>query len=135
MKFKTIEAEERFKDLHPQAQKIATEMDEWSVKNFEQELTLTSTCSTKAEDKLLGRVSDTHRTRRAWDVRVNDLSEDHIAKLCAHFRKLYRRLGAITTSGAELIVYRPHGTGPHLHCQLNRTYILQEKDYAKTEGI
>jgi hypothetical protein len=132
MKFKTSEVENRFKDLHPQAQKIATEMDEWSVKNFQKELTLTTTCSTKVEDKLLNRVSDTHRTRRAWDIRVSDLSEDHIAQMCAYFRKQYKRLGAITSSGAELIVYKPHGTGPHLHCQLNRNYILPEKDYATT---
>lgn len=132
MKFKTPEAKERFKDLHPQAQKIATEMDEWSVKNFEQELTLTTTCSTKAEDKLLNRVSDTHRTRRAWDIRTKDLSEDHIAKLCSHFRKLYNKYGAVANNAAQLIVYKPHGSGPHLHCQLNRNYILPEKDYATT---
>lgn len=131
MKFKDEQIEERFKDLHPMAQKIAVDMDAWSVENFEKELTLTATCSTKAEDKLLGRASDTHRTRRAWDVRVIDLSEDHIAKLCAHFRKKYHKHGAITGSGRELIVYKPHGTGPHLHCQLNRTYLLPEKDYAK----
>jgi hypothetical protein len=132
MKFKTTEVGERFKDLHPMAQKIATEMDAWSVKNFDKELTLTTTCSTKAEDKLLNRVSDTHRTRRAWDIRVNDLSEDHIAKMCAHFRKLYGKLGAVANGQAQLIVYRPHGTAAHLHCQLNRTYILLEKDYGKT---
>lgn len=132
MKFKTPEVEERFKDLHPMAQKIATEMDEWSVKNFQKELTITATCSSKAEDKLLGRVSDTHRTRRAWDIRVNDLSEDHISQLCAHFRKLYTKYGAVASGGAQLIVYKPHGSGPHLHCQLNRTYILPEKDYATT---
>jgi hypothetical protein len=132
MKFKTPDVEARFKDLHPQAQKIATEMDEWSVKNFQKELTLTATCSSKAEDKLLKRVSDTHRTRRAWDIRVNDLSEDHISQLCAHFRKLYTKYGAVASGGAQLIVYKPHGSGPHLHCQLNRTYILPEKDYATT---
>jgi hypothetical protein len=132
MKFKTPEVEERFKDMHPQAQKIATEMDAWSVKNFDKELTLTTTCSTKAEDKLLNRVSDTHRTRRAWDIRTSDLSEDHIAKMCAHFRKLYGKLGAVANGQSQLIVYRPHGSGPHLHCQLNRTYTLLEKDYATT---
>jgi hypothetical protein len=132
MKFKTPEVEERFKDLHPMAQKIATEMDEWSVKNFNVELTLTTTCSTKAEDKLLNRVSDTHRTRRAWDIRTKDLSEDHISQLCAYFRKLYNKYGAVANGQRQLIVYRPHGSGPHLHCQLDRTYYLPEKDYATT---
>lgn len=132
MKFKTPEVEARFKDLHPMAQKIATEMDAWSVQNFKTELTITATCSTTKEDKELGRVSNTHRTRRAWDIRTKDLSEDHIAKLCSYFRKKYNKHGAITEGGAQLIVYKPHGSGPHLHCQLNRTYMLPEKEYGKT---
>lgn len=133
MKYKTPEVGERFKDLHPLAQKIATEMDDWSVKNFGVELTLTTTCSTKAEDKLLNRESDTHRTRRAWDVRVRDLSDEHIAKMCAYFRLLYGKYGARKSgSYSELIVYKPHGSGPHLHCQLNRSYALPEKNYGKT---
>jgi len=132
MKFKTPEVEARFKDLHPMAQKIATEMDEWSVKNYQTELTITATCSTTKEDKELGRVSNTHRTRRAWDIRTRDLSEEHIAKLCSYFRKKYNKHGAITDGGAQLIVYKPHGSGPHLHCQLNRTYMLPEKTYGTT---
>ncbi len=132
MKFSSQEAKDRFPDLHPQMQKVLTDMDDWVKEKYGIELTLTATCSTKAEDTKLGRVSDTHRTRRASDVRTYDLPESLIAELCAVFRKKYGKLGALTKGRPELIVYRPHGTGPHLHVQLNRNYALPEKEYGKT---
>jgi len=130
MKFKDDVIAARFKDMHELAQKIATEMDEWSQKTYGIELTITATCSDHREDKELGRQSDTHRTRRAWDVRVRDLPESLIAELCATFRKKYNRYGAIVGGAPQLIVYKPHGSGPHLHCQLSRKYSLQEIKYA-----
>jgi hypothetical protein len=124
MKFKDDVIAVRFKDMHELAQKIATEMDEWAQKNYKIELTITATVSTIAEDKELKRQSDTHRSRRAWDIRVNDLPESLIAELCAVFRKKYGRHGAMVGGQPQLIVYKPHGKGPHLHCQLNRKYSL-----------
>ena len=131
MKFKDDVIAARFDDMCDLAQKIAKEMDEWSQKNYGIELTLTATVSDLHEDKELGRQSDTHRTRRAWDVRVKDLPESLIAELCATFRKKYGKYGAFASSEPQLIVYKPHGTGPHLHCQLNRKYALKEIDYGK----
>lgn len=133
MKFKDDVIAARFADMHELAQKIATEMDEWSVKTYGIELTITATCSDHREDKELGRQSDTHRTRRAWDVRVRDLPESLIAELCAYFRKKYNKYGAVASNAPQLIVYKPHGTGPHLHCQLNRKYALSEINYGKKD--
>lgn len=129
MKFKDDVVESRFSDMHQYAQDIAKEMDEWSVKNHGKELTLTATVSTIAEDKELKRVSDTHRSRRAFDVRVKDLSETHIAELCAEFRKRYNKYGAVVNNHRSLIVYKPHGSGPHLHVQLDRKFSLPPIDY------
>lgn len=123
MKFKTSEVEERFSLMHPQVQKLAQEMDEWTKEKYDIELTLTATTSNADEDKLLGRVSDTHRTGRAFDIRTSDLPDTLIAEFCAYFRKKYNnKLGALTGESRQLIVYKPHGTGPHLHVQLNRTF-------------
>ena len=133
MKFKDDVVAARFADMNKLAQTIATEMDQWSQKNYGIELTITATCSDNREDKELGRQSDTHRTRRAWDVRVRDLPESLIAELCSYFRKKYNRYGAITSNAPQLIVYKPHGTGPHLHCQLNRKYALEQIDYSPKE--
>jgi hypothetical protein len=132
MKYKDDVIAARFKDMNLFAQRIATEMDEWSKKNHGIELTLTATCSDNTEDKILGRISDTHRTRRAWDIRVRDLPESLVAELCAYFRKKYNKYGAVAENAPQLIVYKPHGTGPHLHCQLNRNYALSEIKYGKT---
>lgn len=124
MKFKDDIVKDRFHDMHPKAQELAAEMDAWSVKHHGQELTLTATVSTIEEDKELQRVSDTHRTRRAFDIRVKDLSEQHIAELCAEFRKTWSKYGALVKGVRTLIVYRPHGTGVHLHVQLDRKFQL-----------
>lgn len=129
MKFKDDIVAARFADMHPMAQKIATEMDQYAQNNYGIELTLTETASTKIEDKAVGRVSDTHRTRRAFDVRVRDLPEALIGELCSVFRKKYIIFGAFSHGQKNLIVYRPHGTGRHLHVQLSRLYQLQEIDY------
>jgi hypothetical protein len=129
MKFKDDVIAARFDDMCDLAKKVAREMDEWSQKNYGIELTITATVSTLAEDKILGRVSDTHRTRRAFDIRTNDLPEAMIAELCAEFRKKYGKYGAVASAIPSLIVYKPHGTGPHLHVQLSRKYTLKEINY------
>lgn len=124
MKFKDSKVQDRFVHMHPFAQQIATDMDDWAQKTYKIELTITETTTTIAEDKALDRQSDTHRSRRAWDIRVIDLPESLIAELCAVFRKKYGRHGAMVNGQPSLIVYKPHGDGPHLHCQLNRKYSL-----------
>lgn len=131
MKFKTPEVEERFKDMVTMAQRIAEDMALWSMENYNIEITITATTSTTAEDKELQRMSDTHRTRRAFDVRTGDLPDEMVAELCAVFRKKYGRFGAVNTATPSLIVYKPHGTGPHLHVQLSRNYALPEIKYGK----
>ncbi len=132
MKFKTPEVEKRFADLHPQARKIAIEMDDYARLKYNLELTITATTSTLEEDKELGRVSATHRERRAWDIRTSDLSENIIHDLITRFTSKYKKLGAVLADGTTaLIVYKNHGTGPHLHCQLNRSYARKGINYGK----
>tara|TARA_R110000868_G_scaffold292023_1_gene552549 strand:+ start:963 stop:1358 length:396 start_codon:yes stop_codon:yes gene_type:complete len=131
MKFKTKDVETRFTDMADLAQRIAKEMDLYSQEKYGIQLTLTTTVSTKAEDTELSRTSDTHRTRRAFDIRTGDLPDELVAELCSVFRKKYGRFGAVTSALPSLIVYRPHGTGPHLHVQLSRKYALTEINYDK----
>jgi len=130
MKFKDDVIAARFTDMNKLAQQIAVEMDKWSQENHGIELTITATVSSLEEDKELNRISDTHRTRRAWDIRTMDLPEAFIAELIAHTNKKYGKYGAVASALPKLIVYKPHGTAPHLHCQLNRKYALQEIKYA-----
>lgn len=113
--------------MHKRAQELAIEMDEWCKENFNHEITLTACKTTFEEDKELNRQSDTHRTGRAFDIRVIDMPEDLIAKFCSYFRKKYPSLGAYSKNAYQLIVYRPHGSGPHFHVQLKRDYSVKEK--------
>lgn len=130
MKFANNRAQEMFPEMLSQTRDLAIEMDQWAQEKFGIELTLTATRTSREEDNELQRVSTTHRDGRAFDVRITDpisgerlLSEDFIAQFCAHFRKKYPNLGAVSATASrqrELIVYRPHGTGPHLHIQIKR---------------
>jgi hypothetical protein len=131
MKFKTPEVEARFKDMNVTAQKIAKEMYSWLKENYDIEMVITTTVSTTAEDKELSRISDTHRTRRAFDVRTYNIPEEIIQKLIEVFNLRYGKFGAVSSAKPQLIINRSHGSGPHLHIQLNRKYALPEINYGK----
>lgn len=132
MKFKDDVVSMRFEDMHKTAKAIAIDADEWSQKNHGIELTLTSTVSTSQEDRTLGRVSDTHRTRRAFDIRTKNLPDTFIEELTEYLTKKYGKWGAIASALPRLVVNKAHGTGPHLHIQLSRKFALQEIKYGQT---
>jgi hypothetical protein len=129
MKFKDDIVSIRFEDMHKMARTIATDMDAYTQKQWGIELMVTATVSTSAEDKLLERVSDTHRSRRAFDVRTSNLEEDQIADLMEYTNLRYGKYGAIASALPKLIVSKPHGSGPHLHIQLSRKFALPEIKY------
>lgn len=130
IRFASDRARKGWDMMLPPTQRLANEMARWLWIEFGIYLTLTETHTSKEQDNALQRVSTTHRDGRAFDVRIRDplsgdilLSEDVIAKFCAHFRKKYPNLGAIskgTPGQRSLIVYKPHGSGPHLHIQIKQ---------------
>lgn len=121
MKFKTPKVQERFVQMTKTAQDLATEMADWALQKWNVELVFVETWTTAAEDQKLNRVSDTHRTGRAFDIRTKNLKDDFKSAFLEHFRLLYNdKLGAVTPSGPSLIVDKPHGSGPHWHVQVKR---------------
>lgn len=128
--FTNPKARENWSKMLPRTQELANEMAQWLYENFSTYFYITETATTKEQDNALQRVSSTHRDGRAFDVRIIDpisgkrvLTEDTIAKFCSHFRKLHPQLGAVSATASrqrELIVYKPHGSGPHLHIQIKR---------------
>ena len=135
MKFKTPKVQERFQDMCELAQDIARELDHLAQKHFNVEITLTETVTTEKEDEAVLRKSDTHRTRRAFDVRTNDLPEGCVAYIIKEIRKKYGMFGALANNQKNLIVYKPHGTGPHLHVQVSRKFQLPTIAYKEnTDG-
>lgn len=133
MKFSSEKAAQRFNLMWPRTQELAIEMDAWAQEKYGIELTLTETFTTVAEDRELKRVSSTHRGGRAFDVRVKDLPDSLIAEFCAYFRKKYPTLGATANGQYQLIVYKPHGTGPHFHVQIRRNYTGESNGKTKSE--
>jgi hypothetical protein len=120
MKFKTEKARLGFSKMHPTAQRIAMLMEIWA-RDRGVELFVTETFTTEAEDKALKRQSDTHRTGRAFDIRTKDLTPEFIEDFLEYFMTLYnKKYGAVGKDGPCLIVYRPHGSGPHFHVQIRR---------------
>lgn len=121
--YKTKRAELRAQYMNSTAFKVMNEMVEW-LEDRGYVALITDTVSTKEEDKVLKRVSASHREGRAFDVRTSGLPTVVINELITHFTKQYSGIGAISaeTGKRALIVDRTHGTGPHLHVQLSRLY-------------
>jgi hypothetical protein len=127
--FTNPSARENWDKMLPRTQRLANEMALWLWDTYKIYFYLTETATTKEQDNALQRVSSTHRDGRAFDVRIVDpvtgvqvFPEDIIAKFCAYFRKKYSNLGAVSgdTRDRNLIVYKPHGSGKHLHIQIKR---------------
>lgn len=128
MKFSDQKAENNFEKMLLPTKWLAVEMHVWAEARGVH-LTFTATWSTAEDDKKLGRVSDTHRTGRAFDIRTRDLTPEFIESFMRHFNDKYQeKMGAITKDGPALIVYKPHGTGPHFHVQIRRGYNGQAQE-------
>lgn len=129
MKFKDDTIEARFVDMVELAQRISTDMDSWLQKAYGIELTITATTSTSSEDRLLGRKTDTHRTRRAWDIRTRNIDAHILEELKIYTLSKWGRYGAVVSNTPNLIKDKSQTDQPHWHCQLNRKYALKELDY------
>lgn len=122
LKFSSALAEKNFERMLLPTKWLAIEMHLWALSQGVT-LTFTETWTTKEEDLKRNRQSDTHRTGRAFDIRTKDLTPEFIEKFVEHFTEIYNsKMGAIVKDKPSLIVYRPHGTGPHFHVQIRRDY-------------
>lgn len=126
LKFKTPTVERRFNLMHPRARLLAWEMGTYAWRMWGWEIVLTTTVSSVEEDTELERVSDTHRTGRAFDIRTEHVDPERVRKLGQVFRLKYPSLGAVDKANRNnLIVDKPHGSGPHLHVQIVRVYAVK----------
>lgn len=131
LNFSTERAEKNFERMRLTTKWLAVEMHLWASQQGVS-ITFTETWTTEEEDKKLKRTSDTHRTGRAFDIRTKDLKPEFIYKFIDHFETLYNeKMGAVGKDGPNLIFYKPHGTGPHLHVQIRRDYEQTNKKQAE----
>lgn len=122
--FKNEKDKYLFFKLHPLLIMVIGDIANY-FREHEKDFTITATISTLEEDQELGRVSSSHRTRRAIDIRTTGIDEMFLKDCQNHFNFKYRWLGAVNQLGhSELIVYKPHGTGPHFHVQIHSKFAI-----------
>ncbi len=94
---------------------------------------VTETVTTKAEDKALKRVSDSHQEGRAFDVSTRGWNDWGIQEFMSSFESKYKALGAIGHKDGKpvLIVRHDTGRGDHFHIQINKKYAVSGLDPLK----
>jgi hypothetical protein len=121
--FKSAQCFNRFSMMHPKLQEIAIDAVDYALKIGVTHSVITETVTTEAEDKALNRVSDTHRTCRAFDFRVIDWNGEQIDAMLEYLQK-YKDIGAETENGRVIALYHDNGHGLHFHVQIDRSFSL-----------
>lgn len=129
MKFKERCDMALFFNLHPALMLIVMDLNNYAYENWGRQLTITDTISTHREDKTLGRVSASHRQRRAVDIRVNDLSIFMVQDLIDYINHHpnYAKYHYVSFSGKSRLAYL-HGDGnnEHIHLAIHSNYSMPE---------
>jgi len=123
--FKTEKVYKGFFEMHFKAQEVCLYMIEEAKKLGVKAPMVTETVTNGQEDKALGRVSQSHSTKRAWDFRTWNMTTYQREELMKRTRAKYGHLGAFNKAGVRcLLVYHNSGHGDHIHCQLDSTFAL-----------
>ena len=122
--FKKLVDNNRFFCMHPLLLVVATEMHLYCHKH-DIPFVITSTVSTLKEDKKLKRVSNSHRTCRAFDLRSWVFTETQREDFVKHFNRKFKNIAAVTRDGTPQLVVYHIGTAPHFHIQIHSKYSTQ----------
>ena len=113
--------------MHPTLVMIMFEMAYWCwVRKID--FVVTSTISTVKKDLKLGRVSDSHRTKRAFDLRSRRVfSVKQKNDFIEHFNRKYIDIASINRSDnvARLIVEHGEGDNKHFHIALHSRFSIK----------
>jgi len=123
IQFKTPDVQERAKLLHSRCIDIMADMYQWAVDNS-LSFTITATVSNWLEDRVLGRVSSSHRERRAFDLSIHGWTDENIREFTNHFNFKYYDEAAISgeTGKPTLVLCHDNGHGRHIHVQIHKRY-------------
>jgi len=124
MEFKHKEDMELFFKLHPILMAIMVDMYSYCYDN-NMPFIVTDTISTTQEDKELGRISSSHRTHRAADVRVRGWDNLELKDFQNYFNEKYKDVAAVSRGGDKnLFLVHNSGHGIHGHIQIHSKYSL-----------
>lgn len=127
MIFKHKEDRELFTMVNPILIMIYADLFVYAKANFNKELVVTQTITTLEDDKKLGRVSASHREKRAIDVRTKNLSNKEIKTLVEYINNkwAYKDYRYVSRSGVKrLAYYHNSGHGAHLHIAIHSKFKL-----------
>ena len=121
MKFKYKKDEALFIKLKDTLIDLVIDMAHWADENG-CPFVITATISTLEEDTALKRESSSHRDARAVDISLNGWDDLQIKDFVKYYTVKFGHLGAVSKIDGKrrLVVYKEHGTGPHLHIQIAR---------------
>lgn len=123
--FKTDENYNNFSKMHPKTQEVAEFAIKQALNMGVENPVITETKTTGAQDKALGRVSQSHEQGRAFDLRTWNMNESQLSVLNALLLREYGHIGAWTKLGPrQLVVYHDSGHGAHMHIQLDRSFAV-----------
>lgn len=144
MDFKHKKDMSLFFSLHPALIMIFADLNNYAYEKHNIELTITSTVSTPSEDAALGRISSSHLTRRAIDIRTKDIDVFALQDMLKYInsKSRYRKYHYTSFGGKKRLAYL-HGEGDqeHIHLaihadyalpQLQDTYITRAKSYFRS---
>ena len=113
--------------MHPLIVMVMFDMAFWcDERNID--YVVTDTISTIEEDKELNRVSDSHRTKRAFDLRSWTFTSGQIDEFIKHFNEKYEDIASISASDLvqRLVVIHGEGDQVHFHIAIHSRYRIND---------
>ena len=127
MKFKHEKDKELFFMLHPILIMIYADLYFYTYEKHGVELVITSTISTVEDDIRLKRVSKSHLTRRALDIRTKDLGSKITNSIIDYVnnKQENKRFHYISNGGRKRLAYYHNN---HIHLAIHSRYSLTPLD-------
>lgn len=125
VKFKQPKQGNTLMYLHPLIVMVMFDMASWT---FERgiDFVVTDTISTVKKDAKLHRVSDAHRTMRAFDLRSRSFSDSELTDFLEYFNTKYIDIAQISYSDGRprLVVVHGEGYNRHMHIGLHSRFSI-----------
>ena len=104
--------------MHPLIVMVMFDMASW-CNSRGISFVVTDTISTIKKDKKLGRTSDSHRTRRAFDLRSRNFSSVEQQAFIKYFNSKYDQIASVSESDLVSRLVDFHGEGDNLHFHIS----------------
>jgi hypothetical protein len=124
IEFKNEKDKMLFSLLHPAIIMIYSDLYLYAKEKHNVNLVVTQTISDKEQDQALNRVSDSHRTGRAIDIRTKDLDITIINDLVEYIntRWVYKKYHYTARSGVKRLAYYHVGSAEHIHLAIGAQF-------------